>query len=302
MVPGDKGVPNGLTQTYYKAFAPRFGIAWSPGDFGQDQHPGWLGMFYNPMEQLVLEQFSAEPPFGGSTFLAETFFNTPFYAQAGFVDPNPFNGILNPPRGQPVDWSIYRPILLFGEFQPHMRSQYSVQYNFGIQRELAKNLVLQVGYVGIAGTSAVGLHRLEPGDSTDLSGYRFHHQHESRERDFIRRSCDLQPVCGGQPVQRHRSDWFQFPHARLARLFPDTGQTLNFVGITPLFLAKLRGRHRRELSGGSGSGLLQYFCPGHNRELGLQLGAGQPGEAFLQRLATAGGLYLQQVARSGFKL
>ena len=29
--PGDKGVPRGLTSTYYKGFAPRIGIAWSPG-------------------------------------------------------------------------------------------------------------------------------------------------------------------------------------------------------------------------------------------------------------------------------
>ena len=34
--PGDKGVPNGLTSTYYKAFAPRLGLNWSPG-----AHDGW---------------------------------------------------------------------------------------------------------------------------------------------------------------------------------------------------------------------------------------------------------------------
>src|SRR5580704_8901702 len=35
--PGDKGVPKGLTSTYYKAFAPRIGLAWSPG-----WTDGWL--------------------------------------------------------------------------------------------------------------------------------------------------------------------------------------------------------------------------------------------------------------------
>jgi outer membrane receptor protein involved in Fe transport len=30
VVPGDKGVPDAMTQTYYKAFAPRIGLAWSP--------------------------------------------------------------------------------------------------------------------------------------------------------------------------------------------------------------------------------------------------------------------------------
>ncbi|MFZ1142525.1 MAG: carboxypeptidase regulatory-like domain-containing protein, partial [Candidatus Sulfotelmatobacter sp.] len=87
VVPGDKGVPAGLTQTYYKAFAPRIGIAYSPnftdgvlgklfGANGKTSiRSGW-GLFYNPMEQLVLEQFGAEPPFGGSTYLPSTFFNT----------------------------------------------------------------------------------------------------------------------------------------------------------------------------------------------------------------------------------
>src|SRR6202022_4815904 len=31
VVPGDKGVPGGLFDNYYKAFAPRLGLNWSPG-------------------------------------------------------------------------------------------------------------------------------------------------------------------------------------------------------------------------------------------------------------------------------
>jgi len=115
-------------------------------------------MFYNPMEQLVLEQFGAEPPFGGSTFLPSTFFNTPFIPQAGGVSPNPFNGILSPAPGTPTDWSAFRPMLLYGDFQPHMRTQYTAQYNFTIQRELAKDIVLQLGYVGSQGHRLLASH------------------------------------------------------------------------------------------------------------------------------------------------
>jgi hypothetical protein len=159
VIPGDKGVPAGLTQTYYNSFAPRIGIAWSPGKSGKTSiRAGW-GMFYNPIEQLVLEQFSAEPPFGGSSFFSGTLFNTPFVPQAGgSPTPNPFNGVLNPTRGQPVDWSVFRPILLFGQFPPKMRTQYSVQYNFGIQRELRRDLVLQVNYVGSQGHRLLAIH------------------------------------------------------------------------------------------------------------------------------------------------
>jgi hypothetical protein len=165
LVPGDAGVPNGLTQTYYKAFAPRIGIAWSPGTSGKTSiRAGW-GLFYNPIEQLVLEQFSAEPPFGGSTFPVDTLFNQPFLSQDGSTTyPNPFNGILSPQRGQPVDWSTFRPILLFGQFQPKMRSQYSAQYNLTIQRQLRHDLSVMVGYVGSQGHRLLATHDLNYGN------------------------------------------------------------------------------------------------------------------------------------------
>ncbi len=156
VVPGDKGVPRGLTASYYKAWAPRIGVAWDPWKNGKTTIRGGFGLFYNPIEQLVLEQFQAEPPFGGSTAIAEDLFNTPFVSQSGAtgdlsVTPNPFNGILTPPPGTPTDWSAFRPILLYGELEPKLRAQYTAQYNFGITRELAKDMVLSIGYVGSQG-------------------------------------------------------------------------------------------------------------------------------------------------------
>jgi len=165
LVPGDPGVPAGLTTTYYKTFAPRFGIAWSPGSSGKTSiRAGW-GMFYNPMEQLVLEQFAAEPPFGGSNLIANTLFNTPYLTQGGDVKPNPFNGIITPPKGQDPDWSRFRSLLMYGQFQPHLRTQYSAQYNLNIQRELAKDLVLQVGYVGSQGHRLLASHDINYGNA-----------------------------------------------------------------------------------------------------------------------------------------
>jgi len=169
VVPGDPGVQPGLTQTYGKAFAPRIGLAYSPnfnggflgkllGSNGKTSiRTGW-GLFYNPMEQLVLEQFGAEPPFGGSTYLPATFFNTPFISQTGTVSPNPFNGILSPAPKTPQDWASFRPMLLYGDFQPHMRTQYTAQYNFTVQREIARNLVMQLGYVGSQGHRLLASH------------------------------------------------------------------------------------------------------------------------------------------------
>jgi Carboxypeptidase regulatory-like domain len=163
VVPGDSGVPPAMTANYYHAFAPRIGLSYSPnakggllgrlfGDNGKTSiRSGW-GMFYNPIEELVLAQFGAEPPFGGSSFLSNTFFNTPFVYQDGSgVAPNPYTGVLTPKPGQPVDLSVFRPMLFYGEFQPHLKAQYTIQYNLTVQRQLANSLMLQIGYVGSEG-------------------------------------------------------------------------------------------------------------------------------------------------------
>jgi Carboxypeptidase regulatory-like domain len=170
VVPGDKGIQKGLTASYYRAFAPRFGIAWDPFKNGKMTIRGGFGMFYNPIEQLVLEQFQAEPPFGGSSLISEGLFNTPFVSQTEsstglVIAPNPFNGILNPAPGTPIDWASFRPILLFGELQPNLRAQYTEQYNFGITKELRKDLVMSLGYVGSQGHRLLATRDLNYGNA-----------------------------------------------------------------------------------------------------------------------------------------
>jgi outer membrane receptor protein involved in Fe transport len=222
VVPGDAGIPPGMTQTYYKAFAPRIGIAWSPGSSGKTSiRAGW-GLFYNPVEQLVLEQFGAEPPFGGSTFVYETQFNQPFLGQDGATTYlNPFNGVLNPKRGTAQDWAIFEPIDLFGDFQPHMRSQYSAQYNLTIQRELASDLKLEIGYVGTQGHRLLATHDVNysnPQTCLDIN------------------TLDGAGTCAqfgeDAPFTVTVPTGFNF-HMPNGTTLAGAGQTLNFVGLRP---------------------------------------------------------------------
>lgn len=173
--PGDKTVPTGLTNTYWKSFAPRFGLNWSPaahdgllakltGGPGKMSISTGYGIFYNPIEQLVLEQFSAEPPFGGSNFIPSPFLQTPYIGQNGTVFSNPFTGILNPPRGQPLDWSRFLGSIYFGQFPANMRTQYSDQYNLTIKRELPDNMLMQVAYVGSQGHRLLATYEVNPGN------------------------------------------------------------------------------------------------------------------------------------------
>lgn len=163
VLPGDPGVPKGLTGNYLHAFAPRVGLAfspsWSDGAMGTltggpghtSIRLGW-GMFYDSVEELMFgENLTAQPPFGGSSILSNTFFNTPFLGQDGSVAPNPFHGFLGPKRGSPVDFAAFRPITLYGNLPRDFRNQYSLHYHLTIQRELSSNTLLQFGFVGSQG-------------------------------------------------------------------------------------------------------------------------------------------------------
>jgi len=160
--PGDPGVPEGLTATYMHAFAPRLGFAWSPnattgvwaklfgGPGKSSVRAGW-GIYYDTDEELMYASFAAQPPYGGSTYISNPLFNTPFLTQGGVVTPNPFNGFQTPSPGSPIDFARFRPIVLFGNFPPTLRPQYAEQYHLTIQRELTKDTMLQFGYVGSEG-------------------------------------------------------------------------------------------------------------------------------------------------------
>jgi hypothetical protein len=181
----------------------------------------------------VLAQFGAEPPFGGSSSLFNTFFNTPFVYQAGGSPaPNPFNGILTPTPGQPVDYSLFRPLLLYGEFEPHLRTQYTSQYNLTIQRQLTKDMMLQLGYVGSEGHRLLASHDINPSSpQTCLDMYNLYNLNPSNVTSF------------GTPTQcgpfLEDTQWsvtvpngFQF-HMPSGQVVTGTGQTLQFVGLRP---------------------------------------------------------------------
>ncbi len=232
VVPGDPGVPAGMTSTYYKAFAPRVGLSYSPnftsgllgklfGSTGKTSiRTGW-GLFYNPMEQLVLEQFGAEPPFGSSPSFYNTFFNTPFVGQYGNVAPNGFNDFLpKTPKGQDPGWEGYAPILMYGDFQPHLRTQYTAQYNFSLQREIAKDLLLQINYVGSQGHRLLASHDINPGNPQTCL-------------DLI----NLGQGCG--PTGEDNTYQFTLPAGSTLTL-PNNQVLTGAAGGTPVFLAGTR--------------------------------------------------------------
>jgi hypothetical protein len=234
VVPGDAGVPPALTQTYYKAFAPRIGMAWSPGKSGKTSIRAGFGLFYNPIEQLVLEQFGAEPPFGGSIVLSETQFNSPFVTQDGQTTyPNPFNGFITPAPGAAQDWAKFEPIELYGDFQPHMRSQYSDQYNLTIQRELPKQMKLEVGYVGSQGHRLLATHDINYANpQTCLDIINIANSNAAAVTDGFGNQTTCGQFLEDSPYQVTVPSGMNF-HMPNGATVAGAGQTLNFVGLRP---------------------------------------------------------------------
>jgi hypothetical protein len=53
---------------------------------------------------------------------------------------------------------------MFGELEPNLRTQYTVQYNLQIQQQLATNLVMTLGYVGSQGHRLLATYDLNHGN------------------------------------------------------------------------------------------------------------------------------------------
>jgi hypothetical protein len=180
VVPGDPGIPSTLAPTRYNNFAPRAGIAYSPGFTdgilgkitggpGKTSIRAAYGIYYTSIEDLNLFYEVGDAPFGLYWVSPESvMFDQPFVTRANgssqgqrfpFTFPTPGS-----PANKTLDYSVYLPISFSPGYDIHNRLPYAEDYNFTIQRELSKSTVLTLAFVGTQGHRLISQYAANPGN------------------------------------------------------------------------------------------------------------------------------------------
>jgi hypothetical protein len=181
VVPGDPGIPSTLAPTRYNNFAPRVGIAYSPGFSdgaagkifggpGKTSIRAAFGMYYTSIEDLNLFYEVGDAPFGLYWQSPNpTMFDQPYLTRSNGVSQTqrfPFTfPIPGSPANQTLDYSIYLPISYSPGYDIHNRLPYAEHYDLSIQRELSRSTVLTLAYVGTQGHRLISQYDANPGNA-----------------------------------------------------------------------------------------------------------------------------------------
>lgn len=172
LFPGDPGAPRGVNYPDRNDWAPRVGFAWDPKGNGKTSLRGAFGVFYDILKAEDNLQFNGKPPFyanagfgfpplSANPSTEVNYLTQPFVA-TGF--PNPFP---SQPPSPTIDFAAagFLPIGSSGNIfvvDPHLRTPYTYQYHLTVQREIARDMVLEGSYVGSSSQGLTGLVDINP--------------------------------------------------------------------------------------------------------------------------------------------
>ncbi|HUO31833.1 MAG TPA: TonB-dependent receptor [Bryobacteraceae bacterium] len=169
--PGDPGTPpSGVNFPNRTDFAPRVGFAWDPFGKGKTSIRGGFGVFYDTILAQDNQNQNGTPPFYSAAFVPFDPSEIPANGPATFLsDPFGTGGVINPFPSKPISKDInfvnagfipFGPSSVF--INPHMRTPYTLQYNFSIQQQVANGMTAEIGYVGSESRKLIAQEDIDP--------------------------------------------------------------------------------------------------------------------------------------------
>ena len=152
-VAGQNGVQRAIWDPNNTDFEPRFGFSWQPFRSSRTVIRSGYGIFYN---SPALNIVNSGPQQSNAPFVAAQTFNSSLASPISLSNPFPIN---NAAAG----------FLTLSAISRHLPDAQIQQWNFNIQQELTRTLVLEVGYQGSKGTHLPLLYNINqplPGPGT----------------------------------------------------------------------------------------------------------------------------------------
>jgi hypothetical protein len=170
--PTDPGIPDTLVPQRNR-FSPRLGVAWSPGAAARTSIRGGFGIFYSVIQGNTIGIDEPQPPYGLSyTSPAEPLFASPFVNAAdGAVHVNPFPLTFPPLNATAVhpnpgiDYAPFLPLAGMTAPPPWNTYPYNENYFLSFERQLGRNTLLDVSYVGSQAHHLLIVYSANPGNS-----------------------------------------------------------------------------------------------------------------------------------------
>jgi hypothetical protein len=195
LYPGDPGTPNrALVFPDKNNFAPRFGFAWDMFGNAKLVMRGGFGIFYDIEDGALNLQFGGQPPFGAvSNFdppsyqgLSGDFVSDPF-TPFGFQNPFPFAS-----AGK-VGTFLDPKISFAYTTDPHFRTPYSENFNYGFQWQATRDTMVEAVYVGSLGRKLISSGETNFPDPTIM-------QEQLAQFGFVNPDCARRQIVTGADI------------------------------------------------------------------------------------------------------